>query len=60
MSKIKGLHGGHKPNDSKRRWRVRWYLRHPGWTHKAWAREKRMKRLEKRLKKLKRLNETIF
>lgn len=32
---------GKKANKSKKKWREKWYKEHPGWTHKAWAEERK-------------------
>ena len=31
---------GKAPNKAKKKWRERWYLKHPGLTHKEYARQK--------------------
>ena len=34
-------------NKSKKRWRERWYVRHPGYTHTSWSKERRLKKAKK-------------
>lgn len=46
-------HGKHKKPARNERKRIKWNMKHPGFTRKSWAKHKRDKRLEKRLKKSK-------